>query len=156
MFDKNDPAGLMAKKMGELFAIMVDEMCKEYGEESGKKTAEKAVMRFGKMRGENIRNTVLQNNESLTFENMEKYYDLPPNNGWDADAVIENDTLTEVTRYCPFSAAWRELGLEDRGEIYCKIDIAINEGYMGKIDFQRPSIFSMGPDAPCKMIVKKL
>lgn len=155
MFDMQDPAGLMAKKMGGLFAIMVDEMCKKLGEEEGKAIAEAAVMRFGRMRGENIRNEVLAHGEALTFENMEKYYDLPPNNGWDADTEIVGDTLTEVTRYCPFAAGWRELGLEKCGEIYCKVDIAINEGFMGKIDFERPYIFSDGPNAPCKMIVTK-
>lgn len=154
MFDRNDPVGQMAEKMGMLFAIMVDEMCSEFGEEIGKATAERAVMRFGRMRGSNIRNEVLKNEEEITFENMEKYYDLPPNNGWDSDVEIKGGVLTEVTRYCPFASAWRELGLEDRGEVYCKVDIAINEGYFGKIDFERPSIFSDGPDAECKMIVK--
>ena len=82
--------------------------------------------------------------------------DLPPNNGWDADTVIENGVLTEDTRYCPLAAAWRALGLEKEGGIYCGIDIAMNQAYMGSIKFERPAIFSDGPDAPCKMVVTKL
>lgn len=156
MFDRNDPVGAMAYKMGELFAIMVDEMNREFGPERGSAVAAKAVERFGRMRGSRIRQAVLDAGEELTFENMEKYYDLPANNGWDADTVIEGGVLTEDTRYCPFAQAWRDLGLEKEGGIYCGIDVALNEAYMGKIKFERPAIFSDGPDAPCKMVVTKL
>ena len=156
MFDHNDPVGAMAKKMGELFAIMVDEMCKEFGEERGTEVARRAVHKFGKMRGLNIRNKVLAADKPLTFENMEKYYDLPSNNGWDADTIIEGDVLIETTRYCPFADAWRGLRMEKQGSIYCEIDIAINKAYMGDIKFERPSIFYEGYDVPCKMVVTKI
>lgn len=156
MFDKDEPVGQMAKQMGKLFAIMADEVIKEMGEEEGSRVIKKAVHRYGAMRGLNIRNKVLAANEELTFENMEKYYDLPPNNSWDATTEIEGDVLIETTRYCPFADAWRELGLEKVGQLYCGIDFAMNEAYMGKIEFERPYIFSDGEDAPCKMIVKKV
>ena len=71
-------------------------------------------------------------------------------------SASEGGVLTEDTRYCPFAQAWRDLGLEKEGGIYCGIDVALNEAYMGKIKFERPAIFSDGPDAPCKMVVTKL
>jgi len=156
MFDKNDPVGAMAYKMGQLFAILVDEMEQEFGEDRGRAVAARAVDRFGRMRGESIRQAVLQAGEELTLENMEKFYDLPANHGWDADTVIDGDVLTEDTRYCPMASAWRALGLEKEGAIYCGVDVAIHEAYCGKIRFERPAIFLDGPEAPCKMVVTRI
>lgn len=156
MFDKQDPVGAMAYKMGELFAIMVSEMEKELGEERGLEVAARAVDRFGAMRGSRVRQAVLDAGKELTFENMEEFYDMPPNHAWDSDSVIEGDVMTEDTRYCPFASAWRALGLEKEGEIYCRIDYAIHNAFFGDIKFERPAIFSDGPDAPCRMVVTRL
>lgn len=156
MFDKNDPVGAMAYKMGELFAIMVSEMEKEFGEEQGRAVAMRAINRFGILRGSRVRQAVLDSGKELTFEHLEEFYDMPPNHAWDADTVIQGDRLTEDTRYCPLAAAWRDLGLEKEGEIYCGIDLAIHQAFFGNIKFERPAIFSDGPDAPCQMVVTKL
>ena len=85
---------------------------------------------------------------------VEEYSDYPANEAWDCDSFVEGNTLREINRVCPFSTAFREIGLENAGKLYCEeIDIALNEAFFGKIDFKRPALFTDGPCAPCEMIV---
>lgn len=156
MFDKNDPVGSMAKIMGKLFCIMANEVIEQCGEEKGSKIVKDAVWKFGENRGNEIREKVLAAGEEINFENFEKYYDLPHNNGWDGESTINADELFEVTKYCPYAAAWKELGLEKVGALYCEQDVAMLKAYMKNIKFDRPSIFTDGENASCKMSVKNL
>ena len=50
--------------------------------------------------------------------------------------------LEEHTAYCPYSKAWRELGLEDIGSLYCIQDEAMIRGYTSGIEFRRSKIFN--------------
>ena len=61
MFDRNDPVGAMAYKMGELFAIMVDEMNREFGEARGRAAAASDLLKLacGRSREEVASNAIL-------------------------------------------------------------------------------------------------
>lgn len=155
MFDKNDPVGKMGEVLGTLFGVMADEIIKQCGEEQGEKIIKDSMWRFGFYRGQKIREKVLAAGEELNFENFEKFYDIPENNGWDADSEIKGDTLTEYTRYCPYAKAWKELGLENIGSLYCAQDESMMTGYMGNIEFIRGKLFNDNEEGHCKMIVNK-
>lgn len=156
MFDKNDSVGKMGEVLGTLFAIMADEVIKQCGEEQGRKIVNDAVWRFGFHRGEKIREKVLEAGEKFTFENFEHFYDIPSNNGWDADSVLTDVSLKEYTRYCPYSKAWKDLGLEDIGSLYCAQDEAMIAGYMNDAEFIRSKLFNDNEEGHCEMIVNKI
>lgn len=157
MYDKNDPIGKSTEMTAKLFALMADEMIRECGEEKGGEMARRAVRRFGVMRAEAAKQRILADGKEITFETVEEYSDYPANHAWDCDTQIEGDVLREVTRVCPFSTAFREIGMEYPGCLYCEeIDRALNETFFGEIEFERPQLFSDGPDAPCEMIVRRV
>lgn len=157
MFNPNDPVGKATEMAAKLFALIADEVLRNCGEEEGSQIVRKAVRRYGLMRGETIRANILADGKELTFENAEAYSDYPPNQAWDCESQVEGNCLREVNRVCPFSAAFRALGLEQVGKLYCEeIDLALNQAIFGNIRFERPRLFTDGPDAPCEMIVTKL
>ena len=157
MYNPNDPVGKVTETMAKLFAFMADEVIKEMGGEKGELVVKKAVRRFANLRAEKIINKIKADGKEITFHTVEEYSDYPPNDAWDCDSFIEGDTLREVNRICPFSKAFREIGLEQAGRLYCEeIDLALNEAFFGNIEFSRPAIFTDSVNAPCEMLVKKL
>lgn len=157
MYDQNDPVGKAVEMGAKLFALLADEVLKECGKEKGSQIVKHAVRRYGAMRGKAIREKILAEGKDVTFETVEEYSDYPENQAWDSDSQVQGNTFTEVTRRCPFSTAFRETGLEEAGRLYCdEIDIALNEAVFGRICFDRPKLFTDGPDAPCEMTVTKL
>ena len=100
---------------------------------------------------------IRKDGKEVTFHTVEEYSDYPDNQAWDCDSHVEGNQLREINRVCPFSTAFREIGLEQAGKLYCEeIDLALNEAFFGNIRFERPSLFTDGPCAPCEMIVTRL
>lgn len=155
MYDKNDPVGIAIKMGAKLFAILSDEVLSACGAEEGEAIVRAAVRRFARLRAEAIKQRILEDGKEVTFETVEEYSDYPPNQAWDCDSEIKGNVLWEENRVCPFSDAFRELGLEKPGSLYCQeIDITLNQVFFGDIDFQRPKLFTDAPDAPCQMVVE--
>lgn len=156
VFNQNDPVGEMGELLGKLFAFMADEVIKSCGKEEGEKIVRNAVWRFGFHRGEKIKEKVLASGKELTLKNFEMFSDLPENNAWDTNLVCTDTFLEEHTTYCPYSKAWRELGLEDIGSLYCIQDEAMIRGYTSGIEFKRSKIFNDNREGHCEMtIIKK-
>lgn len=157
MFDKSDPVGKATEMSAKLFAFVANEILQECGDEKGSQIVRNAVRKYGKMRAEAIKKKILQDGKEITFETVEHYSDYPENDAWDCDSEISGNTFREYTRVCPFSTAFREVGLEKAGSLYCQeIDLALNEEFFGNIQLERPKLFSDGPDAPCEMVITKL
>ena len=155
MFDKNDPIGKMGELLATLFAIMGDEVIKSCGKEEGEKIITNAAWRFGDYRGKKVKEMVLQAGEELTLENFANFSDMPDNNAWDATTEITDDTLTECTRYCPYTKAWKELNLEDIGSLYCILDESMIKAYDKDVQFVRKKIFNENKEGHCEMIITK-
>jgi hypothetical protein len=168
MYNPQDPVGKVTETMAKLFAVMADEVLQEMGQEKGEAVVKRAVRRFANMRAQKIIENIKKDGKEVTFHTVEEYSDYPANEAWDCDSFVEGNTLREINRVCPFSTAFREIGLENAGKLYCEeIDIALNEAFFGKIDFKRfreiadegwtsrksNSLFTDGPCAPCEMIV---
>lgn len=157
MFDPNDPIGKSIELSAKLFAILADEVLKECGDGEGESIVRRAVRRYGQMRAETIKENIRKDGKDITFETVEQYSDYPANNAWECVSEINGSTLREVNTVCPFATAFREIGLERAGRLYCEeIDLALNQTLFGDIAFERPGIFSDGPNAPCEMVVTKL
>lgn len=154
MYDKNDPVGIAVQMGAGLFAIMADEVIRSCGTREGESIVRQAVRRYAAMRAEKIKERIIKDGKEVTFKTVEEYSDYPPNKAWDCDSVIEGDTLREENRVCPFSTAFRELGLEKAGALYCEeIDITLNQIFFGDIEFSREKFFMDFPGSPCDMTV---
>lgn len=156
MFDPKDPVGKATELSAKLFAILADEVIRECGTERGEKIVRKAVRSYGQMRAKSIKERIIKDGKEVTFETAEQYSDYPSNNAWECYSEIKGNTLREINTICPFSTAFREIGLEEVGKLYCQeIDLAINQTLFGAITFERPRIFSDSKDSPCEMVVTK-
>lgn len=156
MFDPNDPIGKTIELNAKLFAMLADEVLRECGDEKGEKIVRSAVRKYGQMRAEGIKKRIKESGKEVTFETVEQYSDYPENCAWECCSEINGNTLREINTVCPFGTAFREIGLERAGSLYCEeIDLALNETLFGNITFERPRIFTDGTDAPCEMIVTK-
>lgn len=139
MYQPNDPGGISVQMSAKLFAIMADEVLQACGEDKGEEIVRRAVRRYAELRAAGIRKEILDAGKEVTFETVEEFSDYPPNDAWDCQTDISDKQLHEITYACPFSTAFREIGLEYAGSLYCKeIDIALNEAFFGDIDFARP------------------
>lgn len=72
--------------------------------------------------------------------------------------ICTETRLRECTNYCPYAKAWKELGLEDVGSLYCIQDEAMIRGYMEDVEFIRPKLFNDNNDnkeGQCEMIIIK-
>ena len=56
----------------------------------------------------------------MTFHTVEEYSDYPDNQAWDCESSVEGNRLREINRVCPFSTAFREIGLEQAGSFTVK------------------------------------
>lgn len=156
MFQPNDPVGISVQMSAKLFAIMADEVLQACGEDKGEEIVRRAVRRYAELRAAGIRKETLDAGKEVTFETVEEFSDYPPNDAWDCQTDISDKQLHEITYACPFSTAFREIGLEYAGSLYCKeIDIALNEAFFGDIDFARPQIFNTNDKGICEMIVTR-
>lgn len=157
MYNPNDPVGKVTETMAKLFAVMADEIIREMGNEKGEAVVKRAVRRFANLRADAIKERSRKDGKEVTFHTVEEYSDYPDNQAWDCESSVEGNRLREINRVCPFSTAFREIGLEQAGKLNCEeIDLALNEAFFGKIKFERPSLFTDGPCAPCEMIVTRL
>lgn len=157
MYQPNDPVGKATEMSAKLFAYMADEVLKACGEAEGSALVRRAVRRYADHRAQGVLSNIKKSGKEVTFETVEEFSDYPPNQAWDCDSTITGNQLREVNRVCPFSNAFREVGLEKAGSLYCQeIDLALNEAFFGKITLERPSLFTDAPDAPCEMIVTKV
>ena len=164
MFQPNDPVGISVQMSAKLFAIMADEVLQACGEDKGEEIVRRAVRRYAELRAAGIRKEILDAGKEVTFETVEEFSDYPPNDAWDCQTDISDKQLHEITYACPFSTAFREIGLEYAGSLYCKeIDItlykdgsvSVKDDGRGDIDFARPQIFNTNDKGICEMIVTR-
>lgn len=154
MYQPNDPVGKTLELSAKLFAIMADEVLAACGEQEGSELVRRAVRRYANLRAEGVKERIRAAGKEVTFETVDEFSDFPPNQAWDCEAEATESRLWELNRVCPFATAFREVGLEKAGSLYCQeIDIALNEAFFGDIQFERPQLFTDGPNAPCEMVV---
>lgn len=140
MYNPNDPVGKVTETMAKLFAVMADEIIRKWEQKRGG-CRQEGVRRFANLRADAIKERSRKDGKEVTFHTVEEYSDYPDNQAWDCESSVEGNRLREINRVCPFSTAFREIGLEQAGKLYCEeIDLALNEAFFGKIKFERPSL----------------
>lgn len=154
MHNPNDPIGKMGELMAKLFAIVANEVIEEFGEEKGHEVIKRGVWKFGVMRGQQIREKVLESGNELSLESFSNFSDLPPSDAWDATTDISGNVLKEYTRYCPYSKAWKEIGLENVGKLYCYQDEAMAAGFFDNATFAHTKLFVDNAAGHCESVIE--
>ena len=118
----------MSEHMAVMYYYLTKEMVADYGD-AAKETIRRAIIEFGHERGRKIREEVLRNGEEITIENLDRYYDIPIEEGWSPKRTYEPDRKLNQTDACIFAEIWKERDWAEIGHIYCLVDTAIREGY---------------------------
>lgn len=140
----------MAVHMANLYYFLTREMVETYGE-GAKEVIRRAIIEFGHERGRRIAERVKADGGELTIENLDRYYDIPIEEGWSPQRTYENDQKHNVTSSCIMAEVWMERDWAEIGHIYCLIDIAIREGYSDNVEF-RPLKNVLEGDADCQSL----
>lgn len=119
----------MARLVALLFHHFAEEAEKSLGPEEGRALVARAIRHMGRERGRRIRERVDAAGLEPTLENMFRFYDLPIGEAWQSQGGRVGERFIKTYTYCPLAEVWKELGDEQRGVLYCDIDLAIVEGY---------------------------
>lgn len=125
----------MSEHMANMYYYMTKAVLEDFGDEA-KKSFERAMIEFGHARGREIAERVKAEGLPLTLENLDRFYDIPIEEGWDVHRTYEEDKKHNITDSCTFADVWMEKDWAEIGHIYCIIDVAIREGYSGNVEFQ--------------------
>ncbi len=98
-------------------------MTEELGEEKARPIIAEAIRRYGehigRMVGEGVAAMGLPNDP----ENFARVPDMPTV-GWDVAVAQTEDGPRVRVLHCPLAEAWKELGSEELGRMYCYVDQA--------------------------------
>ena len=119
------------------------------GADAGRALVTHAIYNMGRERGRRIRERVDAAGLEPTLENMFKFYDLPIGEAWQSQGSRVGDRFIKTYTYCPLAEVWQELNDEERGILYCDVDIAIVEGYNPAITI-RPVKNMLRGDEQCE------
>lgn len=135
----------MAVYAAQMYYHLTHEMVKDYGEEAATKTILNAMHEFGVERGRNIRAAVDAAGEEPTIENLERFYDMPIDEGWAPEYSGENDSVKYFkTSACVYADYWIEKDWRKIGRLYCEVDPAIREGYSEELIYKTDHIILDG------------
>lgn len=121
------------KRMSDFTALLYYHLTKAmidtYGD-SAKDVIKKAIHNFGYDRGQRIAAKVRAAGLELTIENLDKFYDMPIDEGWAPQRAYEADgAKNSKTESCSWAEFWINMNWAEIGYIYCSVDPAIREGY---------------------------
>lgn len=114
----------MGMMLASLYYHFATEIINTLGEEEGKKLILKAIDAYGRERGEQQRERVIEAGFAHEPENYVAVSDLPQL-GWEVEKAepAENQTHIKI-KYCPYAEYWKEKGAESIGRLYCWVDQA--------------------------------
>lgn len=133
----------MAIHMANMYYFMTKEMLDAYGD-GAKEVIERAIINFGRYRGEQIAKQALADGKELTFATLDEYYDIPIEEGWEPQRSYEAGQKHNTTASCTQAEVWMEKDWHEIGHIYCLIDIAIREGFSSTLPEGKRLVFKPG------------
>ena len=142
-----DAVTRMALYAAQMYYHLTHEMVNDYGKESAKNTILRAMHEFGVERGKNIRAAVDAAGEEPTIENLERFYDMPIDDGWAPEYSGENEPINYFkTKACVYADYWIAKDWREIGRLYCEVDPAIREGYSDQLIYKAGKIILDGCD----------
>lgn len=120
-------AAILFERIGLLHASYARTLVDELGEEEGRRLIMKAIKRYGRHVGEDVKARA----EAHGLDNSPEHYtgDLPKYGTHDRMERVEVDGEERLRAYgCGLWRTWQKLGEEELGRLYCNVDVA---KYMG-------------------------
>jgi hypothetical protein len=130
----------VSRIMAKLYFALAREVVDELGEEKGKALLERAVVAFGRVRGEEMRARAIAAGAELNVANLGKFYDLPREVAWKNEVLRSGPDLVEKKAlYCPFAEEWKRLGAraQELGRIYCQQDLSLRLAFNPEFVFEQ-------------------
>ncbi len=144
----------MARTLALLYHFIGSEVVAEFGLK-GEEAVRRAIQQYGDARGKKIREEVMAQGLPLTVENLSKFYDLPLPLAWISEKIrTQENCLEKKVTYCPFAEAWKTLGSQKLGLIYCEQDLCMRKGYNSNFDLRQFTNILNG-DEHCHTIVQE-
>lgn len=116
---------LALRRLAMYHAAMCQTLKAELGDQAGLALAEKTADRYGEMIGLASKEKAEAAGLDLTIENYQE--DLP-SLGFEGHPVSVKPRINQVDN-CPLALTWKELGCEEDGRIYCRVDQAKFKAY---------------------------
>lgn len=139
--------------MASLFAEIAEEVTAHFGKE-GEEAIRQAVRNFGEKRGRDIASNVQAAGEEIKAENYLPYYDMERSELFKYENTYQPGQVKQHFSDCIFATAWREMGQEKLGLLYCEeIDPAIARGYHSKFKCHHDKYLLKG-DGCCNFVFK--
>jgi hypothetical protein len=137
----------MGELYGGLYYYLAAEMIGTFGED-GKEALKRAIRKFGTARGLAMRRTHEESGIPVNVEALKKHPDMPYGQMLAAkDGELRPDYSYSETLACPIYDAWKQVGGEEVGLIYCEtIHKALWGSYDDRIEVEQPKIMSKGDD----------
>lgn len=127
----------MARTLATLYYFMASEVVAEFGV-AGESAVRRAIHKYGKARGQKVREEVTAKGLPLTVANLSRFYDLPLSLAWTSNKIhVEENCLEKQVTYCPFAEEWKKLHGERLGLIYCEQDFAMRAAYNPELELQQ-------------------
>lgn len=135
----------MSVLMANLYYHLTKAVIEDFGEDA-KTSFTRAILEFGRERGRKIAEQVKAQGLPLTLENLDRFYDIPIDEGWDPHRKYANHQRHSITDSCTFANVWLEKNWADVGHIYCLADTGIREGYSENVEFKPVKNILQGDD----------
>lgn len=137
----------MAIFSAQLYYHLTKAIVDDFGEEAAERVIKKGIYEFGLERGKNIAEKVKAKGLKLSNENLDKFYDMPIDEGWSPEREEDEKEVTYgVTRSCIFADYWISKNWQKFGRLYCEVDPAIREGFNPKLSYEPQTNILDGDD----------
>lgn len=130
-----EDVAILTERIALLYYAFVKGMIEELGEERAIEITKAAIGEYGAITGREAERRVREQKLAPVIENYAKGKDLP-SRGWKSGPLEpveknQNQPAGNAHRvdYCPFASAWKKLGFERFGRLYCGVDQAKYAAY---------------------------
>ena len=140
---KNKEIIFSPKQHAIIFGLLAKEYLNEF--ENGDALLFDAVARYGRERGSRMAQRCKANGDALDMVGYFAYSEWKWDDGFSKKTIQTEPYFAHYVFECPWCTAWKESGLEEYGQYYCRnVDLNICKGFNSELDLDMKSYLS-GP-----------
>lgn len=140
---KNREIIFSPKQHAIIFGLLAKEYLNEF--ENGDALLFDAVARYGRERGSRMAQRCKANGDVLDMVGYFAYSEWKWDDGFSKKTIQTEPYFAHYVFECPWCTAWKESGLEEYGQYYCRnVDLNICKGFNSELDLDMKSYLS-GP-----------
>ena len=141
---KNREIVFSPKQHAIIFGLLAKEYLNEF--DNGDALLFDAVARYGRERGSRMAQRCKANGDDLDMVGYFAYSEWKWDGGFSKKTIQTEPYFAHYVFECPWCSAWKESGLEEYGQYYCRnVDLNICKGFNQELDLKMPSYLS-GPE----------